>query len=443
MTPLPPLSQKITGGAAGGLEFERLLVQLLLRHAEKCGYVFEPTHGAGGDRGLDGVVREGGVPGLSGPVGFQFKFHWDFEPGAAKSSGKRSKAADALARSQEHWPEMRHFILVTPHEFKESETKWLHSLPVRPGLTVHHWGEANIERFFALAPELYARYYPQEARPLLPGYDGFDFGAFANDYCQRLALECGRLRTLGLPPETLREDDAAREIQLRDVFVPLTLVPSDGAGRRPLHEYLNRRQSLVVLGDPGSGKTTLLTFLALLHSGAAELEGFLPEAARKRVPFIVPLRNYVLELKKQPGIDVIDFLAMRARTDFTLPRAHRAFFESTLRMGEAIVLFDGLDEAGGLAQRRHMAQIVRSFHQEFSGCPVWVTSRKTGGNSMKSVSKCCSRPGRKRGGKARVRGTNLRNWGCTYIASKTIWPISPCTCSSSEPQAKLDERPPG
>lgn len=65
----PPLSEKIASGAAGGLEFERLLVQLLLRHGDKNKYAFEPTHGAGGDGGLDGMVKAG-VPGFDGPVGF-------------------------------------------------------------------------------------------------------------------------------------------------------------------------------------------------------------------------------------------------------------------------------------------------------------------------------------------------------------------------------------
>ncbi|NJL29194.1 MAG: NACHT domain-containing protein [Thermoanaerobaculia bacterium] len=162
-------------------------------------------------------------------------------------------------------------------------------------------------------------------------------------------------------------------MRLRDVFVPLELVVSGSDARRPLREFLERGQAVVVLGDPGTGKTTLLTFLALLHTGETELPGFQPTA--HVVPILVFLRDFVRLQKADPKLEMLDFLTSRCRTDLNLPQAHRAFFEAALAMGEAIVLFDGLDEAGGQVARRRMTGVVRTFRAQYPACPVWVTSR--------------------------------------------------------------------
>jgi hypothetical protein len=74
MNNLPPLTERIDKGAPGGHEFERLLNQLLIVLANKHDFDYEPTGGAGGDAGLDGLARQDGVPGFDGPVGFQFKW---------------------------------------------------------------------------------------------------------------------------------------------------------------------------------------------------------------------------------------------------------------------------------------------------------------------------------------------------------------------------------
>ncbi|MFP2927096.1 NACHT domain-containing protein [Pyxidicoccus sp. 3LG] len=64
-----------------------------------------------------------------------------------------------------------------------------------------------------------------------------------------------------------------------------------------------------------------------------------------------------------------------AHTDFNLPNAHPAFFEASLRMGEAVVLFDGLDETGDAPIRHRISTIIQTFQSEYPHCPVFVTSR--------------------------------------------------------------------
>lgn len=126
MTNLPPLTSKIDKGAEGGHEFERLMNQLLLCYADRHGFEYEPAGSAGGDRGIDGLARRGGVPGFEGPVAFQFKWLWH---GIHKGS-KAEQITDSWKRAAgDH--KIRHWILVTPHELTPAATDWLPLYPRR------------------------------------------------------------------------------------------------------------------------------------------------------------------------------------------------------------------------------------------------------------------------------------------------------------------------
>ncbi|MCP4662972.1 MAG: hypothetical protein GY856_46875, partial [bacterium] len=261
-----------------------LMHQLMLRYADCYDFVYEPTSGAGGDAGIDALAPDG-VPGLEGVVAFQFKWRW----GGVDKGNHARDIKDSLKRAAKR-PDIAHWVLVTPEDFRPSETKWFNALPVREGLRLHHWGRERVESLLLDYSALFARYYPEQARldhrPELAGYDGFDFTEFAGAYRKQVAVIHEHIRTLGLPPETLREDDARRTIRLRDIFVPLTLHPAGEGGRsQSLAEALRSQRTLVVLGDPGTGKSTLLSFLALLYAGTAELPGFTPP--RGVVPLII------------------------------------------------------------------------------------------------------------------------------------------------------------
>ncbi|MDI1443105.1 metallophosphoesterase [Polyangium sp. 6x1] len=242
--------------------------------------------------------------------------------------------------------------------------------------TVRTWSRSELVKLLRLVPALFARYYPEipAARALLPGYDGFDFHAFGRLYREKVARAFEHLSLLGFPPDALRQKDARGDIRLADLFVPTRFITDDRDRRNPtLAELLKRGSSALVLGDPGMGKTTLLAFLSLLHSDpSVTLEGY--RAPPWRVPFFVSLREYALESHKSE-LSLIDFLAARAHSDHSLPNAHPAFFEATLRMGEAIVLLDGLDEVGSSTTRSRVAKAVREFRAAYPRCPVWVTSR--------------------------------------------------------------------
>lgn len=387
MSNLPPLTEKIAKGAEGGHEFERLMNQLLLCFADRHNFQYEPTGSAGGDHGIDGLAR-GSVPGFTGRVAFQFKWLWD----GIHKGNKSEQITKSLNRAAEIG-DIRYWVLVTPHDLTSSEREWLlvqaprKDLNARrkkrgdselPELTIHHWGQARLELLLRdYCPALFARYYQHEARPHLSGYDGHDFREFAADYRRKVAIAYRRLRTIGLPPETLREEHAQTEIPLRDIFVPQTFRPEGNLEQRlSLAELLRAKQCCVFLGDPGMGKTTVLSFLALLFSGEAELTDFDPPA--EVTPLLIPVRD-LLQVKQQvTDAGFLEYLVQRARSDLSLPHAHVAFFEATLRMGEAIVLIDGLDEAGGDVSRHAVSTSIQMFQDEFPQCTFWVTSRVYG-----------------------------------------------------------------
>jgi len=367
---LPPLTDRLESGAAGAREFERLMNQLLFVHADRERFVYVPADGVGG---ASGGVAHDGIPGLKGLVAIQFKWLRENIHEGANASEIRTTIT-RVSRSSRKGKRVKHLIIVTPCDLSPSESGWLHNLKRRPGLTIHHWGHAKIEQLLRQCPVLLARYYPHAALPLLEGFDGSDFFKLAQNYRQQVAIAHGRLKTIGLPPETVRERDSRADLRLRDLFIPLRLIPERaGAAPEDLARVLAAGGSAVVLGDPGMGKSTLLAYLALLFAGGASLEGYTPP--QNKIPLFVSLRDLVRTQKTQDDPSLLAYIEARARDRLQLPQAHRVFFEAALRMGEAVMLLDGLDEVGGEAARHRIATAIRTFRAQFPSCPFWITSR--------------------------------------------------------------------
>jgi NACHT domain len=360
---LPPLTERIEPGAAGADEFRRLMHHLLRVHADRNGFAYTPAENLSG--GIDGLAR-GGITGLEGVVAFQFKWLWDDLHKGNKAEQIRDSLARASIKGIKHW------ILVTPLDLQPFERDWLRRLQGQRGFTAHHWGQTMIEQLLRQCPPLLVRYFPSAA--VLPGYNGPSFDELARSYREKVAIAHGHLKTIGLPPETLRQRDNRTDLRLRDLFIPLRLVP-ETAGKKleDLASVLAANRSAVVLGDPGMGKSTLLAYLCLLFSGGASLPGFSPPASA--IPLFISLRDYVRVQKAQPDLSFLAYLETRARERLQLPQAHRVFFEASLRMGEAVVLFDGLDEVGSEAARDRVATAIRTFRADFPDCPFWITSR--------------------------------------------------------------------
>jgi hypothetical protein len=144
-------------------------------------------------------------------------------------------------------------------------------------------------------------------------------------------------------------------------------------------EVALREQCLVLLGDPGSGKTTVLRYLALMHAqamatGRAEVHNGL---GSPRLPILIRVADYA-----EQGLE--DPLSTFLREWHELAEAPTAglgdLFETSLAAGQALVLFDGLDEIVNAEARQKVVRRIDDFVQRFQpeGNRFVVTSRIAG-----------------------------------------------------------------
>jgi len=125
-------------------------------------------------------------------------------------------------------------------------------------------------------------------------------------------------------------------------------------------------KTMVILGQPGSGKTTLLRHLLLRCASDFKSLGF----SRPVVPFFLPLRLVKSNEKLENAIDRIletERLGLPAKC-----------FERDLRRGDALLLFDGLDEVASAAEREKIARWLQQQRRRFRDCVTVVTSRFAG-----------------------------------------------------------------
>ncbi|MFD4306081.1 HEAT repeat domain-containing protein [Streptomyces albidoflavus] len=194
---------------------------------------------------------------------------------------------------------------------------------------------------------------------------------WAKPYVPRMREELRlALRTRGELVDEL-EARAAELPQREEQPRPVLAALAEEGGRRA-----------VVLGDPGAGKSTLAKYLALALAGGLEavpeelgpLEGL--------VPVLVELREYAVP---EAWADTIEEFIERAHTQAYLPLP-RELLTGLLQDGEAVVLFDGLDEVFDPGRRAAMARRITAFAAKYPQCRVIVTSREYGYQSHEFAS---------------------------------------------------------
>jgi len=139
----------------------------------------------------------------------------------------------------------------------------------------------------------------------------------------------------------------------------------------------SKSQSLVVLGDPGAGKTTLLRYLALAFAENKAAQRL--DLAEQRLPIFVPLAAYNATLDNNHDFPLSEFLAHYYQTNRELPGL-TPLFKKYLEQGQAIALFDGLDEVLDVSTRQLIAQRVQAFINRYLplGNRIIMTSRVVG-----------------------------------------------------------------
>ncbi|OUL34396.1 hypothetical protein BV372_14020 [Nostoc sp. T09] len=132
-----------------------------------------------------------------------------------------------------------------------------------------------------------------------------------------------------------------------------------------------RKNYLVILGDPGSGKSTLLQYLALdwVEQTLTKNDFNLP------IPLLIELRNYVRDRDAGTCNNFLEYYHKGPNCFFHLNQ-HK--LHEQLKAGNALVMFDGLDEIFELAKREEVITSIHRFTNEYPDVQVIVTSRIIG-----------------------------------------------------------------
>lgn len=183
--------------------------------------------------------------------------------------------------------------------------------------------------------------------------------AFLDRY-RRLAAEYhGRLE----PPDF----EHRRRIPIDDLYVPLPimLAGSEDASELDTGQLDDLIDRTVLLGDPGGGKSTVCHALVHRHAVKPELT----------VPFLIPLRDFAADAA--PARSVARYIESRLEAFYQCPPP-TGTVEQLLIEGNALILFDGLDEIIDVGTRSDVVSIIELFCAEFPGVRVLVTSRVVG-----------------------------------------------------------------
>jgi len=133
----------------------------------------------------------------------------------------------------------------------------------------------------------------------------------------------------------------------------------------------------VILGEPGCGKSTLLRFLALTGFHPPLMKRF-GQTGDGRLPLFVVLRQFADELKERPELEIGDYIIETARKYLGVEGFDREFLDYYLELGEAILLFDGVDELPDPAFKRIVRDKVRALLRRHPGNTTLATSRIVG-----------------------------------------------------------------
>lgn len=157
----------------------------------------------------------------------------------------------------------------------------------------------------------------------------------------------------------------------------------EGAGERlskpvPVLDLLQQHDGLVLLGDPGAGKSTFLRLLtvALASGKGADL------GLGDRLPILLPLAAYADQLAKEE-VALGPFIARYYEEKRGIDVPLNAMLTAALEKGQALLLFDGLDEVREEGRRKRVVDRVKDFycryrHSGNGGNRFVLTSRIVG-----------------------------------------------------------------
>ena len=166
---------------------------------------------------------------------------------------------------------------------------------------------------------------------------------------------------------------------------------STGAGR--LRDTLSN-QHLMILGDPGAGKTTFLRWIS--HTLCGDRLGETEDAVKKYLgfktddmPVLVSIADWLEHIactrEKHDGSfpskkDDPQWLThyLGTQCDSLEQGLDAVWFRKQLRIGNILILLDGLDEATDREARELAVALIEKVARAFADCRIVVTSRPAG-----------------------------------------------------------------
>ncbi|MBN3947965.1 MAG: HEAT repeat domain-containing protein [Nostoc sp. NMS7] len=138
-------------------------------------------------------------------------------------------------------------------------------------------------------------------------------------------------------------------------------------------DVVNKKQDykyVVILGDPGSGKSTLLQFLALNWA-----ESPLDNVISLPIPLLIELRTY---MRRREDKECNNFLEFFHKCSGAIHHLNQLELDKKLKAGNALVMFDGLDEVFDPGKREDVITDIHRFTNEYPDVQAIVTSRIIG-----------------------------------------------------------------
>ncbi|MEQ9358734.1 NACHT domain-containing protein [Coleofasciculus chthonoplastes] len=142
---------------------------------------------------------------------------------------------------------------------------------------------------------------------------------------------------------------------------------------RPINEIINDKDNypyLVILGDPGSGKSTLLQYLALDWANSTP-----NDANFHPIPLLIELRTY---MRNRDAGQCKNFLEFFHDSSGIVCHLNQHQLVEQLQAGNALVMFDGLDEVFDPGKREDVITDIHCFTNDYPDVRVIVTSRVIG-----------------------------------------------------------------
>lgn len=186
----------------------------------------------------------------------------------------------------------------------------------------------------------------------------------SREWKARYRQQCAKYHGVITPPDFKERNT----VPLDKIYVPTRISVVDetslGDRHRSLYDIMDEIDRDVLVGDPGGGKSTTTHAIAYR----------LAETENALLPFVVVLREYAIH---SDSLSIVEYIEKQLRTLYQA-EAPKDLLQTYLDAGEALVIFDGLDELVESSRRIAIAERIELFSARFPHSRIYVTSRKVG-----------------------------------------------------------------